>query len=191
MADALRGTMDAAEYKHVVLGLIFFKYLSDAIEERGEAVLAEWREDAAEDRDEYVAENIFWVAAEARWTHLREQARQPTVGLTVDQAMAATELDNPALKDVLPQDYARQALDNWRLAKMNLAIRGIEGQIAHGDRFHCDRQPDLKAPFILANPPFNVSDWGATSDGVGRGHPATAQAGRRQSVGVQAGRVRG
>ncbi len=275
MADALRGSMDAAEYKHVVLGLIFLKYISDAFEERRDAVLTEWGEDAAEDRDEYVAENIFWVPPEARWAQLRAQARQPTVGLTVDRAMAAIEHDNPALKDVLPRDYARPALDKrrlgqlidlvsniqvgdadarsrdvlgrvyeyflsqfasaegkkggefytprcvvrvlvemlepyrgrvydpccgssgmfvqsvafirahasgngnggrakadisiygqesnyttWRLAKMNLAIRGIEGQIAHGDSFHNDRHPDLKADFILANPPFNVSDWG-------------------------------
>ena len=275
MADALRGSMDAAEYKHVVLGLIFLKYISDAFEERHAAVLAQWGEDAAEDRDEYIAENVFWVPAEARWAHLRAQARQPTVGLIVDQAMAATERDNPTLKDVLPRDYARPALDKrrlgqlidlvsnirvgdedarsrdvlgrvyeyflsqfasaegkkggefytprcvvsvlvemlapyrgrvydpccgssgmfvqsikfvrahtsgngnggkakadisvygqesnyttWRLAKMNLAIRGIEGQIAHGDSFHADRHPDLKADYILANPPFNVSDWG-------------------------------
>ena len=89
MADALRGSMDAAEYKHVVLGLIFLKYISDAFEERHAAVLAEFGEDAAEDRDEYTAENIFWVPPEARWTHLKAQARQSTVGLTVDQAMAA------------------------------------------------------------------------------------------------------
>ena len=275
MADALRGSMDAAEYKHVVLGLIFLKYISDAFEERHAAVLAEFGEDAAEDRDEYTAENIFWVPTEARWTHLKAQARQSTIGLTVDQAMAAIERDNPALENVLPRDYARPALDKrrlgqlidlisnirvgdadarsrdvlgrvyeyflsqfasaegkkggefytprcvvkvlvemlepyrgrvydpccgssgmfvqsvafirahasgngnggrargdisiygqesnyttWRLAKMNLAIRGIEGQIAHGDSFHHDRHPDLKADFILANPPFNVSDWG-------------------------------
>ncbi len=275
MADALRGSMDAAEYKHVVLGLIFLKYISDAFEERHAAVLAQWGEDAAEDRDEYTAENVFWVPAEARWAHLRAQARQPTVGLAVDQAMAAIERDNPALKDVLPRDYARPALDKrrlgqlidlvsnirvgdedarsrdvlgrvyeyflsqfasaegkkggefytprcvvrvlvemlapyrgrvydpccgssgmfvqsirfvrahasgngnggrakadvsiygqesnyttWRLAKMNLAIRGIEGQIAYGDSFHDDRHPDMKADYILANPPFNVSDWG-------------------------------
>ena len=275
MADALRGSMDAAEYKHVVLGLIFLKYISDAFEERHAAVLAEFGKDAAEDRDEYTAESIFWVPAEARWTHLKARARQSTIGLTVDQAMAAIERDNPALEDVLPRDYARPALDKrrlgqlidlisniqvgdadarsrdvlgrvyeyflsqfasaegkkggefytprcvvkvlvemlepyrgrvydpccgssgmfvqsiefirahasgngnggkargdisiygqesnyttWRLAKMNLAIRGIEGQIAHGDSFHNDRHPDLKADFILANPPFNVSDWG-------------------------------
>ncbi len=271
MADALRGSMDAAEYKHVVLGLVFLKYISDAFEERRGAVLADWGEEAAEDRDEYTAENIFWVPPEARWARLKAGARQPTIGQTVDLAMAAIERDNPALKEVLPKDYARPALDKqrlgqlidmvgnirvgdaearskdvlgrvyeyflsqfasaegkrggefytprcvvkllvemlgpyrgrvydpccgssgmfvqsvefirahanggnargdisiygqesnyttWRLAKMNLAIRGIGGQIAHGDTFHSDRHPDLKADFILANPPFNVSDWG-------------------------------
>ena len=275
MADSLRGSMDAAEYKHVVLGLIFLKYISDAFEERHAAVVAEWGEDAAEDRDEYIAENIFWVPPGARWTHLKDTARQPAIGRIVDDAMAAIEHDNPVLRDVLPKDYARPALDKqrlgqlidlisnirvgdeearsrdvlgrvyeyflsrfasaegkkggefytprcvvkllvemlepyrgrvydpccgssgmfvqsvefirahasgngnggrarrdisiygqesnyttWRLAKMNLAIRGIEGQIAHGDSFHNDRHPDLKADFILANPPFNISDWG-------------------------------
>ena len=275
MADALRGSMDAAEYKHVVLGLIFLKYISDAFEERHAAVLAEWGSEAAEDRDEYIAENIFWVPPEARWAHLKAQARQPAIGQLVDGAMAGIERDNRVLTDVLPKDYARPALDKqrlgqlvdlisniqvgneearskdvlgrvyeyflsqfasaegkkggefytprcvvkllvemlepyrgrvydpccgssgmfvqsvefirahasgngnggqaradisiygqesnyttWRLAKMNLAIRGIEGQIAHGDSFHNDRHPDLKADFILANPPFNVSDWG-------------------------------
>ena len=273
MADTLRGSMDAAEYKHVVLGLVFLKYISDAFKERHAAVLSEWGEDAAEDRDEYIAESIFWVPPEARWPHLKAQARQSTIGQTVDRAMAAIERDNPVLKEVLPKDYARPALDKqrlgqlidmignirvgdadarsrdvlgrvyeyflsqfasaegkkggefytprcvvkllvemlepyrgrvydpccgssgmfvqsvafirahangnaskargdisiygqesnyttWRLAKMNLAIRGIGGQIAHGDSFHNDCHPDLKADFILANPPFNVSDWG-------------------------------
>ncbi len=275
MADKLRGSMDAAEYKHVVLGLIFLKYISDAFEEHHAALLAEWGEDAAEERDEYVADNIFWVPREARWGRLQAEARQPTIGQTVDRAMAAIERDNPALKQVLPRDYARPALDKqrlgglidlvgnirvgdaearsrdvlgrvyeyflsrfadsegkrggefytprcivkllvamlepyegrvydpccgsagmfvqsvefirahangngnggtrrgdisiygqesnyttWRLAQMNLAIRGIGGQIAHGDSFHDDHHPYLKADFILANPPFNVSDWG-------------------------------
>ena len=280
MADALRGSMDAAEYKHVVLGLIFLKYISDAFEERHAQLETELDQGAdPEDRDEYIAENIFWVPPEARWAHLKAQARQPTIGQLVDGAMTGIERDNPVLKDVLPKDYARPALDKqrlgqlidmisnirvgdedarskdvlgrvyeyflsqfasaegkkggefytprcvvkllvemlepyrgrvydpccgssgmfvqsvefiqahatgngnggkvskgakpdisiygqesnyttWRLAKMNLAIRGIEGQIAHGDSFHNDRHPDLKADFILANPPFNVSDWG-------------------------------
>ena len=126
MADALRGSMDAAEYKHVVLGLIFLKYISDAFEERRAAVLAEWGEDAAEDRDEYVAENVFWVPAEARWAHLRAQARQPTVGLTVDQAMAAIERDNPVLTDVLPRDYARPALDKRRLGQLIDLVSNVQ-----------------------------------------------------------------
>ena len=276
MADTLRGSMDAAEYKHVVLGLLFLKYISDTFEEMRVRLEAERAQGAdPEDPDEYRADNIFWVPPEARWLHLKAQARQSTVGQLVDDAMAGTERDNPALKDVLPKDYARPALDKqrlgqlidlisditvgdrdarsndvlgrvyeyflsqfasaegkkggefytprcvvkllvemlepyrgrvydpccgssgmfvqsvdfirahvtgngnggrakadisiygqesnyttWRLAKMNLAIRGIEGLIAHGDSFHNDRHPDLKADFILANPPFNVSDWG-------------------------------
>ena len=276
MADTLRGSMDAAEYKHVVLGLIFLKYISDAFEERHARLVAEQDQGAdPEDPDEYRAENIFWVPPEARWGHLKAQARQPTIGQLVDGAMAGIERDNGAIKDVLPKDYARPALDKqrlgqlidmvsnimvgdedarskdvlgrvyeyflsqfasaegkkggefytprcvvkllvemlepyrgrvydpccgssgmfvqsvafinahasgngnggkargdisiwgqesnhttWRIAQMNLAIRGIEGQIAHGDSFHNDRHPDLRADFILANPPFNVSDWG-------------------------------
>ncbi|HAZ30160.1 TPA: N-6 DNA methylase, partial [Candidatus Acetothermia bacterium] len=298
MADALRGSMDAAEYKHVVLGLIFLKYISDAFEEQHAELEAQRTEGAdPEDPDEYRAASIFWVPPEARWQRLKAQAKQPTIGRLVDDAMAGIERDNPALKGVLPRDYARPALDKtrlgqlidlisnidfrsdqpsppaplpvgedgrrpgegqikrgafdllgriyeyflsqfasaegkkggefytprcvvkllvemiepyrgrvydpccgsagmfvqsvefirahangngnggkarsdisiygqesnyttWRLAKMNLAIRGIDGQIAHGDTFHDDRHPDLKADFILANPPFNVSDWG-------------------------------
>jgi type I restriction enzyme M protein len=268
MADTLRGSMDAAEYKHVVLGLIFLKYISDAFEEKHAKLQAEASQGAdPEDPDEYRAFNIFWVPAEARWSHLKSHAKQPTVGQLVDDAMAGIERDNPSLKGVLPKDYARPSLDKqrlgqiidlvsnirvgdeesrsrdvlgrvyeyflsqfasaegkkggefytprcvvkvlvemlepykgrvydpccgssgmfvqseefikahggrlgdisiygqesnyttWRLAKMNLAIRGIDGQIAHGDTFHNDRHPDLKADYILANPPFNVSDW--------------------------------
>ncbi len=279
MADGLRGSMDAAEYKHIVLGLIFLKYISDAFEERYEAVLKEWGSEAAEDRDEYIAENIFWVPPEARWNNLKVQARQPNVGQVVDNAMATIERSNPVLQKVLPKDYARPALDNqrlgqlidrisniqigggvdentrthdvlgrvyeyflsqfasaegkkggefytprcvvrllvemlepykgrvfdpccgsagmfvqsvefirahatgngngsrvqgdisiygqesnyttWRLAKMNLAVRSIEGRIEHGDSFHNDCHTNLKADFILANPPFNISDWGS------------------------------
>ncbi len=275
-ADNLRGSIDAAEYKHVVLGLIFLKHISDAFEEKHAALEAERDKGAdPEDPDEYRAENVFWVPPEARWAHLKAQARQSTVGQLVDDAMAGIERDNPALKGVLPKDYARPALDKtrlgqlidlvsnikvgdaearakdvlgrvyeyflsqfagaegkkggefytprsvvrllvqmlkpyrgrvydpccgssgmfvqsmefirahasgngnggkakadisiygqesnyttWRLARMNLAIRGIDGRIAHGDTFHNDRHPDLKADFILANPPFNISDWG-------------------------------
>ena len=275
-ADKLRNNMDAAEYKHVVLGLIFLKYISDAFEEQHAKLVAEKASGAdPEDPDEYRAQNIFWVPSEARWAHLKARAKQATIGQLVDDAMEGIERDNLVLKGVLPRDYARPALDKqrlgqlidlisnikvgdeasrakdvlgrvyeyflsqfasaegkkggefytprcvvkllvemlepykgrvydpccgssgmfvqsvefirahangngnggrakadisiygqesnyttWRLAKMNLAIRGIEGQIAHGDTFHNDRHPDLKAEFILANPPFNVSDWG-------------------------------
>jgi type I restriction enzyme M protein len=276
MADALRGSMDAAEYKHVVLGLIFLKYISDAFEEQHATLEAEKAQGAdPEDADEYRALNIFWVPPEARWPHVKAQAKQSTIGQLVDDAMAGIERDNPALKGVLPKDYARPVLDQqrlgqlidlvsnikvgdqesrakdvlgrvyeyflsqfasaegkkggefytprcvvkvlvemlepyqgrvydpccgssgmfvpsvefirahasgngnggraksniiiygqesnyttWRLARMNLAIRGIDGQIEPGDTFHNDRHPDLRADFILANPPFNISDWG-------------------------------
>jgi type I restriction enzyme M protein len=275
MADALRGSMDAAEYKHVVLGLIFLKYISDAFEAQHAQLEAEQDQGAdPEDPDEYRALNIFWVPSAARWSHIKAQAKQSTIGQLVDDAMAGIERDNPSLRGVLPKDYARPALDKqrlgqlidlisnvrvgdaesrakdvlgrvyeyflsqfasaegkkggefytprcvvkllvemlepykgrvydpccgssgmfvqsvefirahasgngnrgqarsdisiygqesnyttWRLARMNLAIRGIDGQIAHGDSFHNDRFPDLKADYILANPPFNVSDW--------------------------------
>lgn len=267
-ADALRNNMDAAEYKHVVLGLIFLKYISDAFEAKRVDLLSQVAEGAdSEDPDEYRAENIFWVPKEARWSVLQDQAPQPTIGRLIDDAMAAIERDNPSLQGVLPKDFARPGLDKqrlgqlinlvsnialgspadrskdmlgrvyeyflsrfasaegkkggqfytpahvvrvlvemlapykgrvydpccgsggmfvqsekfiaahqgrigdisiygqesnyttWRLAKMNLAIRGIDAQIAHGDTFHNDRHPDLKADYVIANPPFNDSDW--------------------------------
>ncbi len=267
-ADALRANMDAAEYKHVVLGLIFLKYISDAFEAKHAELEADRAAGAdPEDPDEYRAASIFWVPKEARWTHLKANAPQPTIGTLVDDAMTAIERDNPTLKGVLPKDYARPGLDKqrlgqlinlvsdialgspadrardtlgrvyeyflaqfasaegkkggqfytpshvvrilvemlapykgrvydpccgsggmfvssekfieahsgrlgdisiygqesnyttWRLAAMNLAIRGIDAQIAHGDTFHTDRHPDLKADYVLANPPFNDSDW--------------------------------
>ena len=110
MADALRGSMDAAEYKHVVLGLIFLKYVSDAFEERRAVVLAEWGEEAAEDRDEYVAENVFWVPPEARWAALQAKARQPSIGRLLDDAMTAIERDNPSLDGVLPREGLNNSL---------------------------------------------------------------------------------
>jgi len=103
MADALRGSMDAAEYKHVCLGLLFLKYISDAFEEKHAALVAEKDQGAdPEDPDEYRAQGIFWVPPEARWPHLKAQARQSTVGQLVDDAMTGIERDNPALKGVLP-----------------------------------------------------------------------------------------
>jgi len=279
-ADKLRGNMDAAEYKHVVLGLIFLKYISDAFMEKYHALQAEPHADP-EDRDEYLADNIFWVPPEARWDYLQKNAKRPEIGTLVDDAMAAIERDNPALKGVLPKDFARPALDKarlgevidliatiglgdkesrqkdilgrvyeyflarfaaaegklggqfytpqcvvkllvemlepykgrvfdpccgsggmfvsavkfiqahassngngkkakvspavrrdisiygqesnyttWRLALMNLAIRGIDARIEWGDSFLDDKFKDLKADFILANPPFNMEDWG-------------------------------
>src|SRR6202795_4393921 len=254
--------MDAAEYKHVVLGLIFLKYISDAFE----AKHAELEADRApggdpEEADEYRAKSIFWVPKEARWSHLKANAPQPTIGTLVDDAMTAIERDNPSPKGVLPRDYARPGLDKQRLgqlinlvsdialgapadrakdtlgrvyeyflaqfasaegkkggqfytpsrvvrvlvemlapykgriydpccgsggmfvssekfieahrgkigdisisshesdyttrrlAKMTLAIRGIDAQIGHGDTFHSDKHTDLKADYVLANPP--------------------------------------
>jgi type I restriction enzyme M protein len=286
-ADKLRGTMDAAEYKHVVLGLIFLKYISDAFMEMHDRLIAD---DYAEpeDRDEYLAENVFWVPPEARWHSLQKNAKQANIGQLVDDAMNAIERDNVQLKGVLPKDYARPALDKarlgelidliatiglgdaasrkkdilgrvyeyflarfaekegkgggefytpqcvvrllvemlepfkgrvydpccgsggmfvsaakfvmehassngslpanghtqaggkskaqtqrqisifgqesnyttWRLALMNLAIRGIDAHIEWGDSFLDDKLKDLRADFILANPPFNMEDWG-------------------------------
>lgn len=261
--------MEPSDYKHVALGLIFLKYISDAFEAKHKSLLAE---DilAAEDKDEYLAENIFWVPKEARWSHLRASAKLPAIGTLIDDAMRAIEKDNESLKGVLPKDYARPALNKvmlgelidlisgialqeesgrskdilgrvyeyflsqfagaegkrggefytprsvvrvlvemlepysgrvydpccgsggmfvqsekfvqehggrigdiaiygqesnyttWRLAKMNLAVRGIDSDIRWNNEgsFHKDELRDLKADFILANPPFNISDWG-------------------------------
>src|SRR5437773_3634341 len=118
-ADKLRSNMDAAEYKHVVLGLIFLKYISDAFEELHAKLLAEKKQGAdPEDPDEYRAKGIFWVPPEARWSRLKAQAKQPTIGQLVDDAMAGIERDNPSLKGVLPKEYARPALDKTRLGQL-------------------------------------------------------------------------
>jgi type I restriction enzyme M protein len=270
-ADKLRANMDAAEYKHVVLGLIFLKYISDAFEELHAELKREEQSGAdPEDRDEYKSKNIFWVPKNARWSDLQAKAKQPTIGKLIDDAMVAIEKENPTLKGVLPKDYARPGLDKtrlgelmdligsiglgdqesrskdllgrvyeyflsmfasaegkrggqfytpgcivkllvemlspykgrvydpacgsggmfissekfveahggrigdisvfgqesnpttWKLARMNLAIRGIEANLGpeNADSFHRDMHPDLKADYIIANPPFNDSDWG-------------------------------
>lgn len=271
-ADKLRKNIDAAEYKHIALGLIFLKYISDAFEELYEKLKAEEQHGAdPEDIDEYKAENVFFVPKEARWSYLKSQAKQPTVGKTVDAAMDAIEKENNSLKGVLPKVFARQNLDptslgelidlignialgnvkarsadvlghvfeyflgefalaegkkggqfytprsvvellvemlepykgrvfdpccgsggmfvqsekfvedrqgrvndisiygqesnqtTWRLCKMNLAIRGIDSsQVKWNNEgsFLNDAHKDLKADYIIANPPFNVSDWG-------------------------------
>lgn len=268
-SDTMRGNLDPAEYKHVALGLIFLKYISDAFQERYAQLEADPYADP-EDRDEYLADNIFWVPKNARWLLLQANAKQPTIGQLVDQAMEAIEKENPSLKGVLPKEYARPALNKerlgelidlistiglgdgesrgkdilgrvyeyflsrfasaegkgggefytpqsvvrllvemlepytgrvydpccgsggmfvqsekfveahggnrdalsiygqesnhttWRLCKMNLALRGIGNNLGprDADTFHHDLHPDLKANFILANPPFNVSEWG-------------------------------
>ena len=275
-ADKLRGNMEPSDYKHVALGLIFLKHISDSFEAKHAQLLAEYPE-GAEDPDEYVAENVFWVPKEARWSYLQDTAKQPGIGKRIDEAMLAIEKVNASLKGVLPKEYAKPALDavmlgelidlisgialgeaqdrardvlgrvyeyflgqfagsegkrggefytprsvvrvlvemlepfpnparkiqgrvydpccgsggmfvqaerflethggrvgelaiygqesnytTWRLAKMNLAVRGIEADIrwnAEGS-FRKDELPDLRADFILANPPFNISDWG-------------------------------
>ena len=268
-ADKLRGNMEPSDYKHIALGLIFLKYISDAFEAKRAELLKEELADA-EDPEEYLAENVFWVPKNARWSHLQAKAKQPSIGKVVDDAMLAIEARNASLKGVLPKDYARPALNKvmlgelidlvsgigmaeeadrsrdilgrvyeyflgsfagaegkrggefytprsvvrllvemlepykgrvydpccgsggmfvqsekfveehggrigdiaiygqesnyttWRLAKMNLAVRGIDADIRWNNEgsFHKDELQDLKADYILANPPFNISDWG-------------------------------
>jgi len=142
-ADKLRGNMDAAEYKHVVLGLVFLKYISDAFEERRRELerkvadsSSEYyiREPAAryeviEDRDEYASENVFWVPEAARWSYLQANAKQPTIGKLIDDAMVAIEKENESLKGILPKDYARPSLDKQRLGE----IIDLMGTIGLGD----------------------------------------------------------
>lgn len=277
-ADSLRGQIDAAEYKHVVLGLLFLKYISDSFEARRDELKAELAaeeiagsqlENLLENRDEYIAERVFWVPPEARWQNLQNQAARADIAKLIDDAILAVERDNPNLKGKLPRDYARRSIapekmkglidliadigfkgdravardmlgrvyeyflgkfaqaegklggefftprsivrllvemlepyegrvydpccgsagmfvqserfveahggsktdisifgqesnpTTWRLAHMNLAIRGIEANLGAqpADSFLRNLHPDLKADFILANPPFNISDW--------------------------------
>jgi len=148
-ADKLRNNMDAAEYKHVVLGLIFLKYISDTFEDY-HARLAGGEGDYAganpEDQDEYKAENVFWVPKEARWSHLQASAKQPTIGKIVDDAMVAIERDNPRLKGVLPKDYARPGLDKHRLGELidliaTISLTAASEDPGNGDRSH--RSVDL------------------------------------------------
>ena len=146
-ANRLRGSMDASEYKHVVLGLIFLKYVSDTFEARRafleEAVAnpesdhyvgrEEQRESVIEDRDEYTSENVFWVPAEARWKAIQDKARDPEIGLKIDQAMDLIEKENKSLKGILPKDYARPEIDKARLGSLidlfgNIEIAGRENE---------------------------------------------------------------
>lgn len=124
MADKLRGHLDAAEYKHVVLGLIFLKYISDAFEEKRLQLAADPLANP-EDSDEYLSDNIFWVPEDARWSFIRGRAKQPAIGKTIDDAMVAIERDNPSLKGVLPKDYARPSLDKRRLGELVDLVSGI------------------------------------------------------------------
>ena len=144
-ADKLRNNMDAAEYKHVVLGLIFLKYISDTFEEHRAKLLAGQGDYAGanpEDPDEYKAENVFWVPSEARWSHLQGSAKLPTIGKIVDDAMVAIERDNPRLKGVLPKDYARPGLDTHRLGELIDLIATISLTAAsEGEKTH--RSVDL------------------------------------------------
>src|SRR5512134_3559765 len=118
-ADKLRGNMEPSEYKHVVLGLIFLKYISDAFEAKHTELEAQRDQGAdPEDPDEYRAVSIFWVPKEARWQHLKANAPQPTIGALVDDAMTAIERDNPSLKGVLPKDFGRAGLDKQRLGQI-------------------------------------------------------------------------
>lgn len=268
MADKLRNNMDSAEYKHVCLGLIFLKYISDSFERARYDLLKDEYADL-EDKDEYVALNVFWVPEGARWENIKSKAKDPTIGQVIDNAMYSIEKENSSLRGVLPKDFARASLDKrslgelvdllsdleiggdknkdtlgtvyeyflgkfaraegklggefytprsvvelivamiephdgrvydpccgsggmfvqsekfvedregrrdgklaiygqesnyntWKLCKMNLAIRGIEANLGqqNADSFHNDQHKSLKADYIMANPPFNVSDWG-------------------------------
>jgi len=133
-ADKLRNNMDAAEYKHVVLGLIFLKYISDSFEELHRKLIAgegEFEGADPEDQDEYKAQNVFWVPAEARWQHLQDNAKQPTIGKLVDDAMVAIERDNTRLKGILPKDYARPA--GWLLV-WDATFTATEQDLVFGDQ---------------------------------------------------------
>lgn len=268
-ADKLRGSMDSSEYKHVALGLIFLKYVSDAFEVRQQQIAKDEYADP-EDKDEYLSENVFWIPKEARWEEIIKYTNSPEIGQVIDKAMDLIEKENPRLKNVLNKNYSRPEIDKtrlgelvtlftnleigtdrakevdmlgrvyeyflskfasaegknggefytpscivrtlvsmiepykgivydpccgsggmfvqsyefvkkhqgnsrevsvygqelnpttWKLAKMNLAIRQIEGNLGdiNADTFHNDLHKSLKANFILANPPFNISDWG-------------------------------
>jgi type I restriction enzyme M protein len=117
--------MDPGEYKHVVLGLIFLKYISDAFELRYAALAAVKNADP-EDKDEYTAENVFWVPQAARWAELQKAAKQPEIGTLIDKAMEAIEKENPALKSTLPKEYARPSLDKTRLGKLMDTMSNID-----------------------------------------------------------------
>src|SRR5512137_630757 len=139
-ADTLRGAMDAAEYKHVVLGLIFLKYVSDSYEERRQWLLRETADPKSEyfvkkeaqrgyvleDRDEYTGQNVFWVPMKARWQEVQKSAKKPEIGQLIDDAMDLIEKENPVLKGVLPKNYARPDLDKRRLGELIDLLSNID-----------------------------------------------------------------
>lgn len=135
MADVLRGSMDAAEYKYVALGPIFLKYISDAFEEPHPKLEAQSGQSAdVEDQDKYRALNLFWVPPEARWSYRKSHAKQPKIGELVDDAMPGIERDNPSLKGLLPKHYDRLELDKQRLLSGNFRISpgerlGVEAKV--------------------------------------------------------------
>ena len=190
-ADALRNNMDAAEYKHVVLGLIFLKYISDAFEAHHAVLEAQTAEGAdPEDPDEYRAVRIFWVPKEARWPHLKAQAPQPTIGTLIDDAMAAIERDNVSPKGVLPKDYARPGLDKQHLGQLiNLVSDIALGAPAERARTPWDGSmstscPSLRAPraskVASSIPPATwCASWSRCSPPTRAGSmtPAAARAG--------------
>lgn len=133
-ADKLRGSMDSAEYKYVVLGLIFMKYISDKFETKYEELVEEGA-GFEEDRDEYESENIFWVPKEARWGYLKDNAKDPKIGQIIDDAMILIEKENPTLKGVLDKRYARPELDKRRLGELIDLISTI--------RLHKNDEKDL------------------------------------------------
>ncbi|MCB0032627.1 MAG: type I restriction-modification system subunit M N-terminal domain-containing protein, partial [Anaerolineales bacterium] len=144
MADQLRGHMDPSDYKHVVLGLIFLKYISDRFSQKYKQLELALKDEESdyylpdesmhqtvlEDKDEYLAENVFWVPPKARWSHLQANAKQPTIGTLVDEAMIAVEEANPSLRGVLPKDYGRPTLNKQRLGE----LIDLVGTIGLGDR---------------------------------------------------------
>ena len=127
-ADKMRGNMDPAEYKHIVLGLIFLKYISDSFELLHSKIEKEDGVEEAEDKDYYTAENTFWVPKESRWNYIRDNARKDEIGKIIDDAMYAIEKENPDLKGVLPKDYARPALDKQLLAGVIDIISQVDMQ---------------------------------------------------------------
>ncbi len=155
-ADKLRGNMEPSDYKHVVLGLIFLKHISDRFEARRQELIAEFPgdEDILEDRDEYAAENVFWVPQAARWSYLQANAKQPTIGKLIDEAMLAIEKDNPSLQGVLPKEYARPALNAVMLGELIDLISNIA--LGEVQKFIVDAQLPMRLAKFLNEQGYNT-----------------------------------